>query len=549
MGKTVAPLLGLAVCWLNVYLVRQALTIAFTGQMHAMHGFWEAVGKWCGAHGWLGVWIPNWLGGLPSEFAYAPMVPFLSAHLGAPVACVIAFCLGPVALFVLVRELTRKPVVAFIAAAIYSLCAPTELLQPDGAFSWQHVLDPRRMYVNFVWDEAPHQLALAFVCFTVVAWSRGWRGAAVVSVALAALASPFGITGCALFGFCWLLACGWSRWRIVASTAVVGYLIVCPFYPPSLFAALRRNGALAPESDWASSSWIVLGLTITMMIALSKKLPFFALLAVLTSSIPILFYRFDLHFIDQPGRYKIEMELALVAAVVVAAAALPLRIKQVLAAAALCFCAYQTVQHRRFSKNSIKAADATKTIEYRVAKWVEANLPNETVYAAGSIAQWLNTFGNVRQYGGGAYPSAINVEQQKLYWSVLGERSADKAAAQLGAAGVGAIIVSGPKSPEFWKPYPRDVDVYTGKLPVLWSEDDTTIYAIPKRAGASGINAHPGWRAYGNRQDEFGQLKVDLKYSELRYEPTFENRACVWISALAMLYQIVATAFASRFKS
>jgi len=209
---------------------------------------------------------------------------------------------------------------------------------------------------------------------------------------------------------------------------------------------------------------------IVMLFLAAKRLPFFALLAVLMSSIPMLFYRFDLHFIDQPGRYKIEMELALVAAAVVGASALPRRFARVVAVGALCFCAYQTVQHRRFSKKSIKAADPAKTIEYRVAKWVEANLPNETVYAAGSIAQWINRFGNVRQYGGGAYPTAINIEQQKLYWSVLGERSAEKVAAQLGAAGVGAIIVSGPQSPEFWKPYPRDIDVYTGKLPVLWSD-------------------------------------------------------------------------------
>jgi len=512
--------------------------------MHSMHGFWEAVGRWCGANGWLGVWIPNWLGGLPSEFAYAPMVPFLAAQFGSPVVCVIAFCVGPVALFALVWELTRKPFPAFFAAVIYSLCAPTELLQPDGIFAWRHFLDARRMYVTFVWDEAPHQIALAFVCLTVVAWSRGWRGAAVVSIALAALASPFGITGCALFGFCWLLAYGWSHWRMVVSTAIVGYLIVCPFYPPSLFAALRRNGALAPESEWTASSWVVLAVTLIVMLFLAaKKLPFFGLLAVLMSSIPMLFYRFDLHFIDQPGRYKIEMELALVGAAVVGAGALPQRFVRVFAIGALCFCAYQTVQHRRFSKNLIKAADPAKTIEYRVAKWVEANLPDETVYAAGSIAQWINTFGNVRQYGGGAYPTAINIEQQKLYWSVLGERSAEKVAAQLGAVGVGAIIVSGPKSPEFWKPYPRDVDVYGGKLPVLWSEDDTTIYKITKREGASGINAHPGWNAAG---DEFGQLKVD---SKLRYEPTFENRACVWISVLAMLYQIVATALALRFRS
>jgi hypothetical protein len=48
------------------------------------------------------------------------------------------------------------------------------------------------------------------------------------------------------------------------------------------------------------------------------------------------------------------------------------------------------------------------------------------------------------------------------------------------AYGVGAICVSGPKSPEFWKAYAHP-GKFEGVLPVLWREDDTTIYQIPLR--------------------------------------------------------------------
>ena len=47
------------------------------------------------------------------------------------------------------------------------------------------------------------------------------------------------------------------------------------------------------------------------------------------------------------------------------------------------------------------------------------------------------------------------------------------------AFGVGAMGVNGPKSPEYWPNlHPLQLD---GVYPVLWREDDTTIYQVPQR--------------------------------------------------------------------
>jgi hypothetical protein len=48
----------------------------------------------------------------------------------------------------------------------------------------------------------------------------------------------------------------------------------------------------------------------------------------------------------------------------------------------------------------------------------------------------------------------------------------------LKAFGVRAIAVSGPHSPEYWRPFGHPTK-FDGVLPVLWHEDDTTIYSVP----------------------------------------------------------------------
>ena len=60
--------------------------------------------------------------------------------------------------------------------------------------------------------------------------------------------------------------------------------------------------------------------------------------------------------------------------------------------------------------------------------------------------------------------------------------------------GCDAVIVSGPASEEQFKPYayPRKFD---GVLPVLWRENDVTIYAVPRRSSSlADVVRPPTWR-------------------------------------------------------
>ncbi len=125
----------LVVVWLNAYICRQVFFIEFTGKMNLMHGFWIAIARLAGDHWYKPSWWPYWYVGMPFEFTYAPLVPALSAGVarvsgfsaahGFQVVCGLVYCLGPVALFLMAWQLTRRPGWSFIAAAFYSLSSPT----------------------------------------------------------------------------------------------------------------------------------------------------------------------------------------------------------------------------------------------------------------------------------------------------------------------------------------------------------------------------------------------------------------------------------------
>jgi len=145
----------------------------------------------------------------------------------------------------------------------------------------------------------------------------------------------------------------------------------------------------------------------------------------------------------------------------------------------------QTLCFRRAAKELTSAVDVKQSIEYRSAKWVAENLPGQRVMMAGSLGNFLDTFTEQEQLSAQPYTTAPNWEEQiAVYTIYIGENAGDRdgeySLLWLKAFGAQAVAVPGPQSPEYWKPFtrPRKFD---GMLPVLWREDDTTIYRVPQR--------------------------------------------------------------------
>src|ERR1035441_812170 len=206
--------------WLNAYVCRE-MFVRYTPHMNSMHGFWIAMARLGGGDWFHSQWWRYWDCGLPLEFAYAPLVPALSAFAAAvrgvphdvafQTVSGFVYCLGPVTLFAMAWLLTRAPGYAFAAAVFYSLTAPSQLIVPDALFSIQHFWDARRIYLAAGWDETPHMAALAILPLVIVFLSLSIRtrrpvyyAATTLAIVACALASDFGPVITAMASLCLL---------------------------------------------------------------------------------------------------------------------------------------------------------------------------------------------------------------------------------------------------------------------------------------------------------------------------------------------------------
>ena len=221
-----------------------------------------------------------------------------------------------------------------------------------------------------------------------------------------------------------------------------------------------------------------------------RPLGFFVLFAWMSSAIPVLDAYRGWHFLPQAGRYQPEMEVGLAWAGVFLIRPLTRKLPRVVQAAMAVVLIYtasqQVIIHRRYAKTITRPVDITGFIEYRVAKWVDANLPGQRVMVPGSIAQWFSAFSDSPQLSGASYSTALNWNQQEAMVSILGGRGPRETAISLlwlKAFGIQAVTLCGRDSTEFWKPY-ADPNKFEGLLPVLWKTDGVTIYRVPQRSAS-----------------------------------------------------------------
>ncbi len=508
---------AIALVWINFYICRDLL-VNQTVPMNSMHGFWAAIAQRAGSGWFQPDWWRFWDCGIPFEFTYSPLVPALTA-IGAAVfrvsynlafqfVTVLAYCLGPLTLFLMAWLMTRAPGYSFLAGLFYSLVSPTQILVPDAAFQWRNFWDARRLYLMVTWDDTPHLLGLVFLPLAILFLSLSFRRrrlafyvGAIVSIAAATAATAFAPVVVVMVCVCLLFVSPREEFKrnvlITLGIGAYAYALSAHFLPPSLLHAMHTASERSGDGSWTMGSVTALSIITLGWVLLVRFLPrwtgdwrlqFFVLFTYLTSSVPMLADFLNRVLLPQPSRYKFEMELAWALLAVFAARCwidkMPREVKAALLFVFLAFAGQQIVSHRRFAKNSTRPGNFEQTIEYRAATWASQNLPGTRMLLPGSIAQWANAFTPIEQFTGGSWSMAYNPIQQLAAQAVYAggetpEQDARVSQAWLEAYGVGAVCVSGPKSPETWKPY-RHPDKFEGRLPVLWRADDTTIYQVPQ---------------------------------------------------------------------
>jgi hypothetical protein len=515
-----AAFYSIVLVWINFYIVREIFHSP-AGSMPSMHGFWIALAARAQGSWFHPTWWPYWNCGMPFEYAYAPLIPALTATwaairhvsggVGFNAVTGIVYIAAPLMLFLMAWMITRAPGYSFFAALLYSLTSVAQVIVPDSPWSPGIFWQSWRFTVTAIWDDTPHLAAVALLPPAVVLLWRSvtrpswWLiSAAAALIALATYASVFAPISIGIAAIALIAAVDAPmRARLalrIAGVAVLAYALAAAFLPPSLIAAIADSAHNGPEPTWTVESFTAIALMLLGWIALwpfvqrirVAYLRFFVLFAYLTSAIPILGIWLHRSFLPQPKRYAMEMEMALCLLIVFGLRPwidkLRPSLRVALALVALCLAGEQIASHRRFAKAWLNQPDVQSTIEYRTAKWAERNLPGVRLMLPGSIAQWAADFAPIDQLSGGSWSLDSN-PSQRLAMSAVEEggrtpsEDARISLAWLKAFGVGAIAMDGPNSQEFWKPYAHP-QKFDGVLPVLWSEDGVTFFRIPQRSAS-----------------------------------------------------------------
>lgn len=502
---------------LNLWIALDLVTTEYIDQMGSIEATHITIARWALEH-WPNLsWFPLWYNGVPYQNTYNPLhhlmvataawlfgiTPALAYH--AVTAFFYAF--GPVTLFWLALRLSGSAVQAFAAGLLYSLVSFSAFLMPSVRWDVGGLWHSRRFQAMVQYGEGPHIASMTMLAAALVALSLAfekrrpayWLFAALglAAVVLTNWVGAFGLAGAAL---AWVLAddrfTDIRRWLAAAAAGVFAYALACSWLPPSTIRVVLLNeGGRIPRTR---AAWALIVLTLVLMAALawafrrfkvSTQGRFAWLFLIPMAAVPLAAEWFQVQMMHQPHRLHLEMEMAIALALVFTVAPLLkswARVRIAVVAVLIPVLVVAAVRYRKYASRIDREIDVTKTVEYRHAHWAEANLHGRRVMLPGSIGFFANVWTDVPQFGGGFYPGVTNAAFEGVHFQVLsgmnaGEKEAEVAVKWLKAYGVDAVEVSGPESPEIYKPF-RNAKKFEGYLPVLWRDSGSTVYEVPRRS-------------------------------------------------------------------
>ncbi len=501
---------------LNAWICRELFTADFVNNLLSNEGIFAALGRFFREHPFDNRWFPWFNAGMATEHAYQPLLPAMAAVTGAltgwgpnrSLHAVLAFwyCCGPVTLFWLAWDWSESMALSLSAALAFSLTSPGEMLVSKLIVPFGEHWGALRLN-NLVWyGESPHNVALAMLPLAFLLMRRAIvRGGALnmvlagVAAACVALTNAFGGFGVALGAVAMMLALGRGL-KTMAIVGVASYCWVSPWLPPSLIAWIRRT-AWSVEGFFQSDTRSHIGIPLVIVgfglvwwltrRVESTFIRFVCMFSVWMCSIPLVYFWLPgLTLVPQSSRYQLELELAVCllfgCLFYLVWKRLPWPGRAAVLAISVFFCIAQARVFREWASTLVRPIDITKTIEYKVIKWVDGNLPGQRVLLAGNPEWIFNDFSDNPQLSAGHEPTAPNWMQRVAVFTIYtganaGDRDAEYSIFWLKAYGNTAIYVPGPHSREHYHAIanPRKFD---GLLPILWHDEDDTIYGVPQRS-------------------------------------------------------------------
>jgi len=477
-------------------------------------------------------WSPLWYLGFPFEWFYTPLLPSAVAVLGKLIADVPAayrivaatgYALGPAALYVATRAISRSNVAALLAAVAFIFGPSASYLLPGvmgdaSAFSGAPFPPPWRLIALAEYGEGPHVLSLSLALFALAAGvgyirapSGGRLLVTVVLVVAVALTNLIGVLGAAVFLILVPAAerIGGRAEGRYARLFVIGALSVLlsmSWYSIGFIRAVL--GFSTPGADGATAYlWIPVALVIALAAVawLDRRLPEGAALAIgwiaVFAAIVVARQLAGITLAPQPIRYALELDAAAAMLLGIAAAwalgrpaLLQDRRARTLAGAALVAVVIVIGAGGWLSVRDRLAADDDwrSWSERRVAQWLAAHLgPGERAYLTGDHGFWVDVFADVPQVRGGVDFAFTNPWWAHVTYQVNTGTDAEIARLWMQALPVRYIAVPGSDSSEIYRDF-ADPRKFDGRLPIAFDELGVRIYEVAPVGDARIVVANIG---------------------------------------------------------
>ncbi len=504
----------------NTYICQALFRARFIDQMGSTAGAFIAISRWIMAHWHDLSWYPQWFTGMPFFNIYQPGLHMVVAGVAqffqlTPerayfLVIALVYCLQPITLFWLCYRATNSRGCALAAGLAFSLISPSAFLAGTVRHELGGIWYARRYQTMIYYGESPHDVVLVLIPLVILflyrtagEGKRWYFPLACITIAAILLTNWPGTIGLMMA----VLAYGLSRigansrpvWMTIGASLGIAYLLACRWVAPGSLLPIFRN---AQQSDGTTFGRIHVVIVLAAGVAIfglhlffkrfavDRWLRFFIIFAFISSVVALGRFWTGFNLLPQGHRWQLEMEMAIVGAIALFAwprvLRLPPRVRIALLVLLSLGGAVQARTYRRFARHITQERPAQDTIEYRISKWLEANMPAARVFVPGSVSMWLNVFTDVPQMAGCCDPSVPSFSHRLAYYTLYsaenaGDRYIPTALVWLKAYGARVIAVTGPNSGEFFRPYAHP-EAFRNALPLLWSDGDSAIYKVPTQS-------------------------------------------------------------------
>jgi hypothetical protein len=537
--------LNLAICW-------RLFKVEYTNNFASIEGAFIAMARYMSSHWGDFSWWPLWHCGMPYQDTYVPLLHLVVAitvslgHLSAGRAyhSVIGatYALGPAMLYLMAVRLGASRGAAFLGALFYSLFSPSALLMPDVARDIGGLWFSRRLQVLTVYGEGPHISAMTMIPVVILALENVLRRRTGRALALAAMAFAVvfltnvpGTMALGLAVFCWICAQPAGRraaaWALASAASALAYGAACFGVPPSSLRTVVGN--VGPMHHGFTNSLRYGPLPLLLALAavagagylLARcRVPLvirFAVLYFALTALLVLTARGEIfELLPQAGRLHLEMEMGPCVLFGLAGWALYSLVPRWLRPLVLVLClpplVIQFQNYRARARIDINYADLAKRSEYTTARWLDANLHGQRIFAGGSTAFWLNAFSDTPQLMGccdQGLSMAILADLPYLINTGVTPEKTRLAVAYMRALGVDAMVANGPESTDEYKDM-HAPERFGALLPVLHRENGDTIYALSPAPTSLAHVLRPG-EAVPPRSNRHWQDPAVVRYAQI----------------------------------